>query len=820
MHGKPLKVANYAQDVNGHVADKPISQIEYLYHFEEEIYTEGKKERSRKILKNTVPVLVSDTDANDPTKAEIANNAEVGVERELFVDVRQKSTRGGHMGVAINVDFATPIIPLPFPVTSGWGDMSYSEQVVHTAVTNKVIRKSGLLMQTIASDGQSTVITNNKIFDKYTGQPVLTTVNNSYDDLIYNYNISGHLAYDRMGAAYKNYDLRFEGSIQNKDNTGYYPLTTTVSTAIDHLVEGDEFIIENGNVKRRATLVKKTISSGGNQLYLAIDGTNPSIGVCDLLLVRSGRRNHLTTSVGNITALSNPTEGRATTRIALSSEEVSSQGTVTSANRSYMQSYKTLNDVLSIGAMTYTDGWDNGDKNCVLSPIAGVNAFRTGDRGIFRAKDTWTYVDNRKQSSPINPKIDGTMDEVPLFNWKNPLLAYSSAYERWKRSSEITKYNTDGTELETRNIIGIYSSAVYGYENNLPIAVANNSAHHEVGYEGFEEFNAGGVTHFLPDENGHILFVDRQNDCSILTQQFNLMSNLNSRSTGVVIDAEYYANFPIPEKAVFNLTHIDGTNFRIEQNIIGVHPYNAPSGNTYVFLEFDSPPAGNAILPAVISANEWVHLTGTANVYFKQDNDNFTNSGTLLAITKEAAHTGDYSLSIQYNNEENIGLNNTKITFPQNDLLLRADGEKEYVFSAWVRVAGNGADGILDSYTFANALNLSIGGSQIQAAGPIIDGWQRMEGRFKPNQSISSLNITLNANQIYLDDVRIFPSKGNMQSYVYDKVTYRVKATLDNNNYFSRYIYDEQGTLISVQKETPKGIKTIQETGSYVKENN
>ena len=820
MHGKPLRVAHYAQDINGQVLGERISEVKYLYKFEEEIYTEGKKQRRRKVLQNAVPVLVSDIDVNDPTKAEIAQNAEVGVERELFVDVRQKSTRGGHMGVAVNIDFVTPIFPFPIIVGSGWGDMSYSEQVVHTAVTNKIIRKSGILMRTVATDGQSIVRTDNKVFDRYTGQPVLTTVNNSYDDLIYNYNIPAHLAYDRMGAAYKNYDLRFEGSIQNKDNTGYYPLTTTVSNIIDHLVEGDEFIIEKGATKTRATLVKKTLSSGGNKLYLAIDATSPNTGSYDFILVRSGRRNHLTASVGSIAALSNPMEGRANASVNLSSQEVSSQGTTTTTNGSYAQSYQTLDDILSINAMTYIDAWDNGDKTCTLGPIGGENAFRTGDRGIFRAKDTWTYVDKRNQSSPINTQIDGTMDEVPLFNWKNPFLAYSSPYNNWKRTSEITKYNTDGTELETRNIIDIYSSAVYGYENNLPIAVANNSSHHEVGYEGFEEFNAGNVSNALPKENGHIIFVDRNTDCSMLTQQFNLVSNLNRSSTGVVIDALHYANFPVPEKAIFNLTHIDGTNFRIEHTIVGVHPYNDPSGKTYVYLEFDTPPVGNAILPTAISASEWTHFKGTANLHFKQNNSNFTNSGILLAITDEQAHTGRYSLSIAHNSEGGVGLSNAKLVLPQNDLLLRADGEKEYVFSAWVRVAGSGFGGILDSYTFDNSLNLSIGGSQIHAAGPIIDGWQRMEGKFTTNQRIATISVTLNATQLYLDDLRIFPSKGNMQSYVYDPVTYRVQATLDNNNYFSRYIYDEQGTLISVQKETPKGIKTIQETGSYVKETN
>jgi len=99
------------------------------------------------------------------------------------------------------------------------------------------------------------------------------------------------------------------------------------------------------------------------------------------------------------------------------------------------------------------------------------------------------------------------------------------------------------------------------------------------------------------------------------------------------------------------------------------------------------------------------------------------------------------------------------------------------------------------------------------ASGNIIDGWQRIEGTFTIPGSALYLLLRLQSNSgdALFDDIRVFPYDASMKSYVYDPVTMRLTAELDERNYATQYEYDEEGKLIRVKKETERGIMTIKE---------
>jgi VWFA-related protein len=109
--------------------------------------------------------------------------------------------------------------------------------------------------------------------------------------------------------------------------------------------------------------------------------------------------------------------------------------------------------------------------------------------------------------------------------------------------------------------------------------------------------------------------------------------------------------------------------------------------------------------------------------------------------------------------------------------------------------------------------------SPLRASGSIIDGWQKIEETFTIPQEAVDITVNLiNSNweiDAYFDDIRIFPVHSNMKSYVYDPVTLKFTAELDENNFATYYEYDQEGKLTRVKKETEKGIVTLQESRSH-----
>lgn len=98
---------------------------------------------------------------------------------------------------------------------------------------------------------------------------------------------------------------------------------------------------------------------------------------------------------------------------------------------------------------------------------------------------------------------------------------------------------------------------------------------------------------------------------------------------------------------------------------------------------------------------------------------------------------------------------------------------------------------------------------------PVIEGWKRFEQVFEVPDNVHFIEVQLlnenTTNAVYIDDIRIHPFNSNMKTFVYDPVSLRLMAQLDENNYATFYEYDDQGTLVRVKKETERGIFTLQE---------
>ena len=362
MHGKSRSVATYGSKKEGGFTDDPITRVQYIYNTEN-ISHEGEPALR---LKNEVYVLKDDPqmlgNSNQPSvtgdKA-ITELMYVGYEYDFFADFRKSVDESGSGGLSFNMDImgGGPVqFPLPFP----WPSFNFSHLSTRLAVTNKIINRSGILMETVATDGQSTVRTQNLVFDKYTGEPLVTTVNNNYDNKIYNYQYPAHLAYNGTGAAYENILMEFTATplplpgrgwtIKKDDpsatpvpsytigsNPGMGVILSEIATASNHipyeqlydyLQEGDEFIVEflknssEGSLyipgsKHIATLTEKRIGTSylncQDDKQLIFNWNDSSMAwkayPVRMLLVRSGKRNLLNLKTGAIKTLLEPGAG-------------------------------------------------------------------------------------------------------------------------------------------------------------------------------------------------------------------------------------------------------------------------------------------------------------------------------------------------------------------------------------------------------------------------------------------------------------------------------------------------------------------------------
>lgn len=147
----------------------------------------------------------------------------------------------------------------------------------------------------------------------------------------------------------------------------------------------------------------------------------------------------------------------------------------------------------------------------------------------------------------------------------------------------------------------------------------------------------------------------------------------------------------------------------------------------------------------------------------------------------------------------------------------------KYIVSAWVKEDGAplGTTSYTNSSIEISFQNSTASIPPLLPSGAIIDGWQRIETEIEVPVDATGITIELIASgaDVYFDDIRFFPYDGSMMSYVYDPISLRLMAELDERNYATLYEYDEEGKLIRVKKETEKGIMTIQENRDNIKKN-
>ena len=498
-----------------------------------------------------------------------------------------------------------------------------------------------------------------------------------------------------------------------------------------------------------------------------------------------------------------------------------------------------------------------------------INPYTCGVLGNWRGEESLVYYTSRAESDvnvPVNIRKNGTIKNFKSYwNFTAEYLSSNPDTTNWVWNSKSTLYNKKGFEIENKDPLGRYNAGDYGYNESLPVAVVQNGRFKDQFFDGLEDYDYStqSCTQDCPVPR-NIDFTLNGDSLTALyahSGKFSLKIGAHDSSfqTFPIVAANY--NDPQKVKLLIDSSGIDTTVTPIGNGLLT----NVSGGNViryYGFIQAET--SGYYTVRSVISHESYPsggkgYVLNINGVYDDVQDDFSTQIDVtvfLLAGQKTnisidchsgSYFTGDLALywkkigcssvftvipttnryqtntadnSVAYGPPSCSGLRG--ITTDSSTLLpsFKPSQGQPMVLSAWVKEE---QDCLCDQYN-SNQVNLTFGlpnsGKSVlsfRPSGNIVEGWQRYEAVFTVPVNAVSMRVSLvstGSTPVYFDDIRMHPYNANMKSFVYDPVSLRLMAELDENNYATFYEYDDDGTLIRVKKETEKGVQTVKETRS------
>lgn len=767
MHGKPKR--------NEHRIAKPGSGVSELVS-----YTQYNYNSHGNHLNNEVPVMEYDPLIQKMKKT----TRTLGVESDLTIDTRAKKEKTNTETLYANLNtIAAGPIPIPIPWVYTWpGEFNNEFSAV---VATKVIQQYGILMEVETFQEGAVTKMRNEAFDPVTGQALITSVNNEYNDIEYSVNYPGHWGYKSMGPSYMN--LGYEDEFTSLQVANH---RATIPNTSGRFMMGDElqvtYIDSTGTSKTtNAWVMEAAETAPGNMSgiirchgdcpefagmpivphpdtvflpnsneigfhYCKGDDPHPtnscrfnyvimprykkdfpqsgSITQVKVRVVRSGARNMLTESIQNYTAMETPFEPDNTLRDQLNKVININAKEFSTRLQAFLPRYDAaVNPTQWDSLNPYVSGRISIPrlfKELAYMKNRNYNNPTNRDKGLFDAMSYWSFDGRPSECVPIvkyclsrysdsahGAPVGGPLDVVyQYYDYINPdvasdygLFAQLGNQPNWITVREVTKWSPWGFELENKDAVGNYTAAQYGYNEQLPVALAQNARQHQILFEGFEDYK-------------------------MLQPQNALLES-----------------FIAPFKNVF--------------------PKDAMAGTLYSLFRIN-PTTGSKL--------------NAAN----------SHSGQYALETNSTGHTLNFNII----NENTTSVNGKYMpfTFGVN---------KSYIISYWYRPIN--ISSTMTTYNYP--------GGYLPKSN-IIEGWQLFETKVTPTATGTyALKLPPSA---YIDDLRIFPADANMKSFVYNPTNQRLMATLDENNFASFFEYDQEGNLVRTKKETEKGIMTISESRS------
>jgi hypothetical protein len=869
MHGKPknVKVFNKGGDL--------ISSTEYYYNIEDD-RAEIKK------LKNTVDILLPDGTILPK---------QVGTDIDFVTDVRESisESQGDAFGLAVGITvipfFFFPV-PIPYAVPNYHRNSNISS--FHSISGVKVVHKYGIVKKVVTTQNGSTIEAENLLWDGETGEVLLTRTQNEFDKSTYAFSYPAYMVddYKGMGGAYHNL-----GALFSDFATG---VNGDVSSYSTYLFPGDELIALNAD--KKGWVIKS-----GNTLRL-VDKKGEFIDASgSWQILRSGRRNMLTASVGSVITMKDP---RVSNQIVLDVDKrildskaiefkdewavpVNNKvdGTITCTTFNPDDQESSLN--------YYTENPPSGTGTCDweyfrASSVNSRRSFMTFSQAnlpvgavIQSVKLSLYAADNLPtpmlgQNEAFLKRVTGSLGSCNAPQWVDQPTVTNNGQVFLQRS---TSTNQDYLDIDVTQMYNDWRSLNDASAFQLRINLVNESS--QIPAQMFFYSYGGGP------ENTKRARLEICYSIPACVSPVNAVINPYQQGLlGNWRPVMNYAYTVAREQKPGNINQVGGTDIRNSGYYGAYSPFwNWQGGSlTRTFAsnqtlalsdprsrwiwsnksiyydqkgnEIESVDALNRYGAALFGYKQSVATAVGANArnneiafdgYEDYDFDletvssescplkrhfdfGFTKQGSVWTspggtISTEQSHTGKYSYKLNGTTTINKPAGNAA---PPASSILSFDGSgkyllnsnelangfapingKKYLFSCWVY------DGSPTTNTL-NGVSISVNGISPTTV-TVVEGWKRVEIPFIAS---ANFNLVITGSGKFIDDLRIFPNDGQMNSYVYDDRTMRLVAQLDENNFATLYEYDDEGTPVRVKKETERGLMTLKENRQSLRKRN
>lgn len=435
MNGKPKAQYVYGE---GNEAS-PISSIKYKY-----------KTQSGDPSQLSSSALVMSKDGV------IRNSDLLGVDYDVTIDMREQTTTTRSGGLGGNLEGFIALFPIAIPMI--WPDYSQEKVQYRAVVMTKVINRYGLLESVTATDETSTITTQNMVYDRQTGEVLLTKTMNEFKDPVYNMKVPAYWGYEGMGMAYLNNGVKVT-------------IDQALSNPAAYFTKGDEIAV-GADRYWVLEVSPKLLFVNHEGISWDLSEIKEDTDIKELKVLRSGRRNMQTVTMETFASLKDPMIP-------------ASQGTYTLRPERIINANAVLYDQ---NASIFCD--------CAFKPENGVypnyNPYMLGTKGFWKVKRNYVLLTDRTQTrnnGNVNLRNDGTYLSYAPFYTPNNGGEWLSNPQNWVFTSEVSLFSQQGEPLETRDALNRYSSSVLGYRRKLTVLSAGNARYREVGFDGFEDYD-------------------------------------------------------------------------------------------------------------------------------------------------------------------------------------------------------------------------------------------------------------------------------------------------------------------------------------------